>query len=105
MVNKNARLNGIKNIRVIDSDLFTAIEEKNYDLIISNPPIRAGKNVVHQLLEESYQYLSEKGQLWIVIQKKQGSPSAFKKLEERFEKVNEVTKKKGYRIFKAEKWS
>lgn len=105
LVNKNARLNGIKNIRVIDSDLFTAIEEKNYDLIISNPPIRAGKNVVHQLLEESYQYLSEKGQLWIVIQKKQGSPSAFKKLEERFEKVNEVTKKKGYRIFKAEKWS
>lgn len=105
LVNKNARLNGIKNIRVIDSDLFTAIEEKNYDLIISNPPIRAGKNVVHQLLEESYQYLSEKGQLWIVIQKKQGSPSAFKKLEERFEKVNEVTKKKGYRIFKAEKWA
>jgi 16S rRNA (guanine1207-N2)-methyltransferase len=105
LVDKNAQANGIKNIRIVESDLYKAIDEQDYDLIISNPPIRAGKDIIHQLLEESYQYLKVGGQLWIVIQKKQGSPSAFKKLEERFEKVNEVTKKKGYRIFKAEKWS
>lgn len=105
LVEKNAQTNGIKNIRIVESDLFKSIEEKDYDLIISNPPIRAGKDIVHQLLEESYQHLKVGGQLWIVIQRKQGSPSAFKKLEERFEKVNEVTKKKGYRIFRAEKWS
>ena len=42
-------------------------------MIISNPPIRAGKEVVHRILAEAYDHLVEEGQLVIVIQKKQGA--------------------------------
>jgi 16S rRNA (guanine1207-N2)-methyltransferase len=103
LAEKNARTNEINNVHIFESNLLSAVEDHDYDLIISNPPIRAGKHVVHQLFEESYRHLKVEGELWIVIQKKQGSPSVYKKLEELFEKVNEVTKKKGYRIFRAKK--
>jgi 16S rRNA (guanine1207-N2)-methyltransferase len=98
---KNAQINNINNVHIIESDLLSAIKDYDYDYILSNPPIRAGKQVVHRLLEESYHHLKAEGELWIVIQKKQGSPSAYKKLEDLFKKVTEVTKKKGYRIFRA----
>ncbi|MGC4441807.1 methyltransferase, partial [Streptococcus suis] len=52
--------------------------------IISNPPIRAGKKVVHTVIEESIQYLDDGGDLTIVIQKKQGAPSAKAKMEDIF---------------------
>ena len=41
------------------------------------------------------------GELWIVIQKKQGAPSSIEKLSEMFEEVEIVEKKKGYFIIKA----
>jgi 16S rRNA (guanine1207-N2)-methyltransferase len=43
------------------------------------------------------------GELWIVIQKKQGAPSAIAKLDEMFKEVVTVKKDKGYFIIRAEK--
>lgn len=100
---KNADLNQVSNVRILESNLLESLAGESFDLILSNPPIRAGKHVVHGLFEQSIQALNPGGELWIVIQKKQGSPSAFSKLEELYEKVEEVTKKKGYRIFRAKK--
>ncbi|MBA5745435.1 methyltransferase, partial [Escherichia coli] len=42
-------------------------------------------------------------ELWIVIQKKQGGPSAEKKMEEVFGNVETVAKDKGYFIFRSVK--
>lgn len=98
---ENARLNQIANVRMIQSDLFTGLVDEKFSHILTNPPIRAGKQVVHQLFDESYDHMRESGELWIVIQKKQGAASAFSKLEERYKKVDEVEKSKGYRIIRA----
>ncbi|WP_202081230.1 methyltransferase [Caldalkalibacillus salinus] len=100
---KNADQNNIANVSIFQSDLFHSVQDRDYDMIVSNPPIRAGKRVVHALLEEGYDYLSPTGELWIVIQKKQGAASALKKLEEIYSQVQEVTKNKGYRIYQAKK--
>ena len=72
-----------------------------YAAILSNPPIRAGKDIVHEILEKAIEHLVPGGELWIVIQKKQGAPSALKKLEEVFSEVEVVEKKKGYYIIKS----
>lgn len=74
-----------------------------YDVIISNPPIRAGKEVVHKILTESYEYLAKDGELWIVIQKKQGAPSAKNKMQEVFGNVEVIKKDKGYYILMSKK--
>ena len=68
-------------------------------LIISNPPIRAGKEVVHRILEEAYDHLIDGGQLVIVIQKKQGAPKCAKeKMQEVFGNVERIVLDKGYWI-------
>ncbi|EGL84230.1 methyltransferase small [Caldalkalibacillus thermarum TA2.A1] len=105
LARKNARLNHIDNVTVKESDLLQAVKQYPFDAILSNPPIRAGKATVFRLFEESYEALKPGGVLWIVVQKKQGAPSAVKKLESLFEQVDEVEKKKGYRIIKAIKSS
>lgn len=97
----NARLNHITNVRMIQSDLFARLTTEMFTHIVTNPPIRAGKQVVHQLFDEAYDHLQDNGELWIVIQKKQGAASAFSKLEERFKKVDDMEKSKGYRIIRA----
>ncbi|MBO1515369.1 class I SAM-dependent methyltransferase [Metabacillus bambusae] len=100
----NAALNSVENVTIFQSDLFQKIkEDRKYMAILTNPPIRAGKKVVHSIFEESFKRLVEDGELWIVIQKKQGAPSAIDKLEEMFREVEVVEKKKGYYIIKAKK--
>ncbi|WP_171056502.1 class I SAM-dependent methyltransferase [Paenibacillus sinopodophylli] len=100
---ENAKLNKVANITVLQSDLFEAVKGKTFTVIVTNPPIRAGKTVVHRIFEEGFELLRSGGEMWVVIQKKQGAPSAKAKLESLFEEVDEVTKDKGYRIFRAVK--
>lgn len=100
---ENAKLNGISNVEVIQSDLYEAVRGKSFQAVLTNPPIRAGKAVVHQIFEEGCGLLEPGGSMWVVIQKKQGAPSAEAKLQELFGEVEEITKDKGYRIFRAVK--
>ena len=70
---------------------------------VNNPPIRAGKKVVHQILSEAEPLLKVGGTLTIVIQKKQGAPSAKSKMEEVFGNAEIVAKDKGYYIIRSVK--
>ncbi|UHA71693.1 class I SAM-dependent methyltransferase [Paenibacillus sp. 481] len=105
LARENAALNGVTNVVIRESDGLAALDGEMFDVILTNPPIRAGKEVVHRIFEQSYTHLQQGGSLWIVIQKKQGAPSAEAKLIALFgeESVEEVTKDKGYRIFRAQK--
>lgn len=102
LAKENAKKNNVTNISVFKSSVYENVTG-TYATILSNPPIRAGKKVVHGILEGAYEHLVEGGELWIVIQKKQGAPSALEKLEAVFPNVEIVEKKKGYYIIKAEK--
>lgn len=99
---RNRLENGIENGRVFYSDLYAKIED-TYDVILTNPPIRAGKNIVHRIFEEGYHYLNKNGELWVVIRKQQGAPSAKKKLEEIFGNCTVVTRDSGYYVLKSVK--
>jgi len=103
LAKRNARRNGIANVRILQSDRLSEVLQERFDAVLTNPPIRAGKDVVHGIFEQAAEVLVPGGALWVVIQKKQGAPSAFAKLEELFASVEEVRKDKGYRIFKAVK--
>ncbi len=78
------------------SDGYENINEK-YNLIVTNPPIRAGKEVVLRILKEAKDYLKEEGRLWFVIRKNQGAKSIIKMLETIYE-CNIVKKEKGFYI-------
>ena len=72
-----------------------------FDVIVSNPPIRAGKKVVFEILEKAFDFLNENGELIVVIQKKQGAPSAQKKMNEVFGNCEIIKRDKGYFILKS----
>ncbi|MFC7687674.1 class I SAM-dependent methyltransferase [Ureibacillus sp. GCM10028918] len=101
---KNAQVNGVQNVRIFESDGLASVEEGlQVAAILTNPPIRAGKETVFKFYDGAYDKLSVGGELWIVIQKKQGAPSTINHLEEKFAQVEVVEKKKGYWIIRAKK--
>ncbi|CAM3936519.1 class I SAM-dependent methyltransferase [Mesobacillus zeae] len=100
---ENARLNKIDNVKIYASDRLLGVSENGFRAIVTNPPIRAGKKIVHDIFEQSFGKLADGGELWVVIQKKQGAPSAIEKLEEFFGSVEVAEKKKGYYIILAKK--
>ena len=97
LARENLKLNNV-NANVYLSNTYEKVENK-YDLIVTNPPIRAGKEIVTKILVDSKKYLNLNGE--IVIQKKQGAPSAKKNLESVFKKVDIVKRDKGYYILRA----
>jgi 16S rRNA (guanine1207-N2)-methyltransferase len=99
----NAAENKIDNVKIYESDRLMGVEEMGFGAILTNPPIRAGKKVVHDILEQSFQHLAEGGELWVVIQKKQGAPSAMEKMQELFGEAEVAAKSKGYFILKSVK--
>lgn len=101
LARENAILNQVDNVKIYESDRLTQVEETQFQAILTNPPIRAGKKVVHEIFEQSAGHLADTGELWVVIQKKQGAPSAIEKLETLFGQVDVVEKKKGYFIIRA----
>jgi len=103
LAKQNANQNQIENVDIHLSDVYDSVYKKDYAAILSNPPIRAGKKVVHQIIEEGYQYLLSAGTLTIVIQKKQGAPSAQKKMTEISGNAEVIKKDKGYYIIQSEK--
>lgn len=101
LAKKNAANNDIDNVIIHESNLYESIIKAPYAAIVSNPPIRAGKKVVHEILEKSFLLLVEGGTLTVVIQKKQGAPSAEKKMLSIFGNVETVCKDKGYYILQS----
>lgn len=99
----NAKENKVSDkIKVIKSSAFENIKD-SYDIIVTNPPIRAGKEVVFSFYEGAYEHLEKGGKLYVVIQKKQGAPSTKARLEELFGNCEVAEKKSGYFIFKSVK--
>lgn len=99
----NAKENKVEDrVKVISSAAFENISE-SFDIIVTNPPIRAGKDVVFSFYEGAYEHLNNGGKLYVVIQKKQGAPSTKTKLESLFGNCETADKKSGYFIFRAEK--
>ncbi|MFD2760763.1 class I SAM-dependent methyltransferase [Lentibacillus juripiscarius] len=101
LARKNAELNRVDNTEVVLSDQFSNLVGRQFASILTNPPIRAGKRIVHQMLEDSRNALLPQGQLWAVIQKKQGAPSALRKLEDLFKSVEVAARSKGYYVLVA----
>ncbi|ASN03692.1 class I SAM-dependent methyltransferase [Virgibacillus necropolis] len=101
LAEQNAVQNKVKNVEFIKSDRFSNLADYTFASIVTNPPIRAGKKVVHAMIEESKSALDKDGELWVVIQKKQGAPSAKEKLMNVFGNVEVIAKDKGYFLLKA----
>ena len=99
---ENIAINGVSKCKVYESNIYEKANGK-YDVVISNPPIRAGKKVVFEILEKAFDYLNDGGELWVVIRKSHGADSAKKKMNEVFGNCEIVDRDKGFYVLKSVK--
>lgn len=88
------------NVEVKQNDGLEGIKGP-FTAIITNPPIRAGKDTVYRFFDQAYDCLAQEGQLWVVIRKQQGAQSAINKVNSLFGNCKIVAKDKGYWILLA----
>ena len=94
----NVKLNNISNVKFYESNCYENVNDK-YNVIITNPPIRAGKKIVYNIVMNAKNHLTDDGVLYIVIRKEQGAKSMLRDLEEYY--ITEViNKNKGFFIIK-----
>lgn len=103
LARRNLAANGITNAEVRVGDALAAVREVAFDKVLTNPPIRAGKQTIYRMVDEAHVQLKPGGSLWVVIQTKQGAPSMKKKLQETFGDVEDVERQAGFHVLKAVK--
>ena len=100
LAERNLRMNGLTNFEVVCGDGFSAVEGK-FDWIVTNPPIRAGKQVIYALFAEAKNYLAPGGALALVIRTQQGAKSAERYLRGIYKSVETLDVSGGYRVLAA----
>lgn len=98
LTQENIKLNNVT-ANAFVSNAFQNVYKK-YDLIACNPPIRCGKKTIYHIFSESYQFLNNSGELWIVMRKQHGANSALNYLSTIFNNVEKITQSKGFWIIK-----
>ncbi|MBN2540408.1 MAG: class I SAM-dependent methyltransferase [Bacilli bacterium] len=98
---KNAQNMGL-DAEIIVSDMYEKIHLK-FDLILSNPPIRAGKDLLHRFFQESIDHLEADGSLIYVIHKNLGAKSSIAFCEGIYKQVEILERKSGYYIIQCRK--
>lgn len=94
----NAKENRVS-VNVFESDVYQNVESK-YDVIITNPPIRAGKKVLHSILLSAKDYLTDTGILYFVIRKNHGAKSMICDLEKVYD-VDVLDRSNGFFVIRA----
>ena len=92
----NAKENKCSNVRIFESFTYSNVDSK-YTTIVTNPPIRAGKKVVYDIVMNAKNYLEVNGKLFLVIRKEQGAKSLIVDLQKVYN-VKVLEKKKGFFI-------
>lgn len=94
----NKKENKVDRVNFFKSNCYENISKK-YSCIITNPPIRAGKKIVYEIIMNARNYLNPGGELYLVVHKDQGAKSAVKDLEKYYE-VSILNKIKGFFVIK-----
>ena len=94
---RNAKLNGVFDlVNIFESNCYSSVSGK-YSTIITNPPIRAGKKVVYDIVMNAQYYLEKGGNLFLVVRKEQGAKSLIVDLKKVYN-VKILERKKGFFI-------
>jgi len=93
----NIKDNGVNNIEVLVSEGYNELKGRKFDYIVSNPPIRVGKQILYDLLIKAKNHLKENGEMYIVVRKEQGANSLIRDMSAYYQ-VEVIDKDKGFFI-------
>lgn len=102
LAKENIELNNLVNIECFLSDIFSAVESRTYNLILSNPPQHLGNLLLDQAAAEINKHLKENGVVYWVMQKHL-KPYVERLFEKHFKNSKIIKRDKGYILIKGEK--
>lgn len=97
LAKENALLNKVQT-NIFKSDVYENVL-KQYDFIITNPPIRVGKKILYDILFGAKNKLKQNGEMWLIVNKNQGAKSLVKDLAKVYE-TEIIKKNKGFYVIK-----
>ena len=97
---KNAERNRAE-VTCLESDGMSALRDCRFDAVITNPPIRAGKQVIYGMFADAAKQLNPGGALYLVIRKQQGAESCLKYLQTLFGRVEKLDRSAGFWVLRA----
>ncbi len=97
---ENSKRNGAE-VTCVESDGMAELAEKTFDAVVTNPPIRAGKQVIYRMFADAAARLKPGGALYLVIRKQQGAESCMKYLQTIYDTVEKLDKSGGFWVIKA----
>ena len=103
LARSNAAANGLTNVRVIVADGAAALRDRTMDVVVTNPPIRAGRQVVAGFIADAWRVLRLGGRFYLVARTAQGARTLGRLIQERFGNVRQLRASGGYRVFEAER--
>ena len=102
LARRNLKENGVSG-RVSSGDLYDPVRGEQFHHIVTNPPLRAGKDLVHQMVVKAPPHLVQRGSLWMVVRTRQGALPLKERMLEVFGNVEEARKGSGYRVLRSVK--
>lgn len=100
LAGENARANGAA-VECLESDGMAALMGRRFDAVITNPPIRAGKQVIYRMFEDAAVCLNPGGALYLVIRRQQGAESCVRYLKTVYGAVEALKKSGGFWVLRA----
>jgi len=102
LAKKNIKLNNIE-ADIFQGNLYEKINKNDFDVVLTNPPQTAGKEICFQLIDQSKNHLKSNGTLQLVARHNKGGKTLSKKMQEVFGNVKVIAKKAGYWVYFSKK--
>ena len=100
LTRENAKRNRAEVI-CTESDGMEAFAGKTFDAVVTNPPIRAGKQVIYKMFADAAGCLKPGGAMYLVIRKQQGAESCIRYLQTLYKRTEKLDKSGGFWVIRA----
>ena len=101
LTQRNAQSNGASGVRALKAEEALAASQESdtrFDVIWSNPPVRIGKDAMHEMLLAWLSRLAPTGVAYLVVQRNLGADSLIAWLNGQGYQASKYASKKGFRI-------
>jgi len=99
LARQNLQTNQVQNAEVRQGSGFEPVAGETFDVILTNPPIRAGNAVVFALIAGAAEHLNPSSRFYLVARTKQGARTFAAEMARHLVDVRQVEQGSGYRVY------
>ena len=100
LAKENILLNRVGNAEARQGDIYESVQDGKFDVILLNPPMAAGRDIVLRMITKAPDYLNKYGSLQIVANKNKGGKILFDEMKKLFSEIKVLAKSGGFWVVK-----